>query len=442
MLAVLTICLHVRISLSFYSPALLSSSTFTPQLSRKLYHQRQRVHSQPRHQLSSSSQLALDQISEEERQDVFKTLLRDLEIEGTPLLGCEVDAVHTMNAALWTTMSELSTNNDAQKTCLIMERIPINALQSFVSDFAVLKSQTRLMNHLPELHRISISLLGNGIGPALIIETTKRSPAETEENEERTAIEPSLSEEQCTAALKSFITRIVIGAEACPYTRTADYAAINLKKKGIPAGPVAYRYSGSTDVCSVVGAFWNVVCELLSTPQEDISTTMLSLPGIGVGNDDRAHERFVAVVELIGRNLCLFRGDGAFGLVHFHPAYDRIVVHPVDKPAYGHLPPRSWLRAILRKNGNGDAAETLTDEELALSDYQRRSPFTAINVLRAQQLDAAAGPYSIVELDVGGETLEKASGIGTYSRNAIRMASLGEDVLQEGVNNEMAMAYF
>lgn len=440
MLAVLTICLHIRLSLSFSFPT-SSISNFHSQSPQTLY--QHKIHSQHhhQHQLSSSS-LPLDEISEEERQNVFRTLLRDLEIEGVPLLGCEVDAVHTMNAALWTTMSELSINNDAQKSCLIMERIPINALQSFVSDFAILKSQPRLMDHLPELHRLSVSLLGDGIGPALIIETTKRSPAEMEENEERTAIEFSLSEEKCTAALKSFITRIVIGAEACPYTRTADFAAINLKKKGVPPGPVAYRYSGSTDVCSVVGSFWNVVCELLSTPQEDISTTMLSLPGIGVGNDEEAHERFVAVMELIGRNLCLFRGDGAFGLVHFHPAYDRITIHPVDKPAYGHLPPRSWLRAMLKQNGNRDVAEGFTDEELALSDYQRRAPFTAINVLRAQQLDAAAGPRSIVDLDLGGGRLEKASGIQTYSRNAIRMVSLGEDVLQEGVDNEMAMAYF
>jgi len=169
---------------------------------------------------------------------------------------------------------------------------------------------------------------------------------------------------------------------------------------------------------------------------------MLSLPGIGVGNTDEAHARFVAVVELIGRNLCLFRGDGAFGLVHFHPGYDRSQVFPVDKPAYGHLPPRGWLRAMLRRNGNGEVAETFTEGELALSDFQRRAPFTAINVLRAGQLDAAAGKYSIVDLDVGGGRLEKASGIQTYSRNVIRLVSVGEDLLQEGVDDDMAKAYY
>lgn len=150
----------------------------------------------------------------------------------------------------------------------------------------------------------------------------------------------------------------------------------------------------------------------------------------------------MAVTELIGRNLCLFRGDAAFGLVHFHPGYDRASVFPMDKPAYGHLPPRGWLKAMLKLNGNRDAAESYTEEEFALSDYQRRAPFTAINVLRAQQLDAAAGPRSIVDLDVGGGKLEKASGIGTYSRNAMRMVKLGEDALQKGVDEEMAMAYF
>jgi len=385
----------------------------------------------------------MDDLSEEDRRTtIFQNLLRDLQNEGVPLLGCDVDAVHTMNAALWTTMSELSLQNDARKSCLIMERIPLPALQAFVNDFNALKSQTRLLTQLPELQRIHVSMVGNGIGPALSIQTTERTPLELEQYLERSAIEETLNEAKCTEALRSFITRIVIDAETCPYTRTPDHAATGLLKKGITPGPVAYRFSSSSDACAVLGTFWNTVCELLSTPQEQLSTTMLSLPAIGVGDTDEAHSRFVAVVELIGRNLCLFRGDGAFGLVHFHPAYDRAKVFPVDKPAYGHLPPRGWLRAMLRMNGNGDAAERFTDEELAMSDFQRRAPFTAINVLRAGQLDAAAGKYSIVNLDLGGGRLEKASGIQTYSRNVMRLVSLGEDLLQDGVHHDMAKAYY
>ena len=129
-----------------------------------------------------------------------------------------------------------------------------------------------------------------------------------------------------------------------------------------------------------------------------------------------------------------------FGLVHFHPAYDRNAVFPVDKPAYGHLPPRSWLRPMMRLNGNSAEADSLTDGDLALSDYQRRAPHTAINILRVNQLEAASvGAKSVVDLQLDDGTTEKASGITTYSRNAIRLASQGEDELRAALERELAM---
>ena len=120
----------------------------------------------------------------------------------------------------------------------------------------------------------------------------------------------------------------------------------------------------------------------------------------------------------MGRYLCLYRGDGAFGLVHFHPDYDRSVIHPLTKPSYGHLPPVSWrkfvrilhfrchlisftkyvsvcltneVRPILKMGGQGDKADELSDDDLYLANYQRRAPHTAINILRMTQVNAAAG---------------------------------------------------
>jgi hypothetical protein len=166
---------------------------------------------------------------------------------------------------------------------------------------------------------------------------------------------------------------------------------------------------------------------------------MLSLPAAGAGVDEEALNRFAIVMELVSRNLCLYRGDDVFGLVHFHPAYDRTLIHPIDKPAYGHLPPQNWLRPMMKLNGNVDEAENMSDDDIKLSDYQRRAPFTAINILRVNQLNAAAGAKSIVDLEVADGVTEKASGITTYSRNAIRLAGVGEETLQAGVDADRAM---
>jgi len=382
----------------------------------------------------------LASMSDERKANLFQALLRDLQVEGTPVLGCDAKAVHTMSAALWTTMAEVSENDEASTICLVMEDIPIGALRAFVEDFTVLKTQERLMVHLPELRRLSVSLLGKGVGPALIVEAGPRTKQELEEKKERVvACGGNFDEAKCTRALKSFIDRIVVHEQACPYTKSVDIAASGLEARGVPPGPVGYRFSDASDACAAVAVFWNCVCELLAKPQEEISTIMLSLPGVGPVILEQSLFRFAAVVELISRNLCLFRGDDVFGLVHFHPAYDRMAIHPIDKPAYGHLPPRSWLRPMMKMNGNVKESQELSNEDLALSDYQRKAPFTAINILRVNQLNAASGAKSIVDLEVAEGVTEKASGITTYSRNAIRLAKVGKEELQAGLEGDIAM---
>ena len=194
------------------------------------------------------------ELSDERKANLFQSLLRDLQIEGVPLLGCDATAVHTMSAALWTTMAELSENDDESKVCLVMESIPVGALKAFEEDFTILKTQERLIAHLPELNRISVSLVGKGVGPAFIIETNERTEEEKKEKELRT--QNTYEEEKCTLALKSFIDRVVVNEQACPYTKNIDIAAVGLEAKGVTPGPVAYRYDGSSDACSVVGAFW------------------------------------------------------------------------------------------------------------------------------------------------------------------------------------------
>ena len=376
---------------------------------------------------------------EERRSNIFQALLRDLQIEGVPLLGCDADQVGTFNAALWTTMAELGDQDDEQKACLIMEQIPVSALLAFAEDFTVLKTQNRLMDHLPELKRFSVSVLGKGVGPALVIETEARTEEEVATAAANRALEGTFDQAKITTALKSFIDRVVVNLEACPYTKSVDISAVGLENRGVTPGPVGYRFSPTTDACMTMSVFWNCICEMMGSPDESLSSIMLSLPGIGKGNTPEAHARFAAVVEIVGRYLCLYRGDASFGLVHFHPAYDRCSINPINGASYGHLPPISWLRAMLKMGGHEAEASSFTDDELDLSNYQRRAPHTSINILRMNQVNAAAGPKSIVDLDLGNGRIEKASGITLYSRNAIRMVKSGKEALQSALDADIAM---
>lgn len=371
----------------------------------------------------------------------FKAAVLKLQNEGVPVLACDADQAQSFSAAIWTTLAEISENDEEQKMCMVFEKIPLSGLASFCEDFSVLKMQFRLIEQLPELERLSVSFLEKGVGPALVIEAAPRTEEEILVKKARAAAEGSYIEANAEAAMRSFVDRVVVGENTCPFTKNNAIAGVGLEKKGIKPGPVGYRFGHSSDICATLSSFWTSVCELMGTPEEELSTILLCLPAVAPGSDTTSHARFAAVVEVVGRYLFLFKGAEIFGLVHFHPAYDRSMIEPKNKPAFGHLPPRNWLRPIMEKNGDVNEVKVLTDEELELSDYQRRAPYTMINILRNSQVNAAAGPNSIVDLPLEDGSLTKASGILTYSRNTIRMTKVGKEILQAGLETEKKSAY-
>jgi hypothetical protein len=368
----------------------------------------------------------------ERKAELFQFLLRDLEVEGVPLLGCDADQAHVLQAALWTTMAELGEKDQAEKACLVLESIPMDALRTFVDDFDILKTQNRLMDNLPELQRISVSLVGKGVGPAILIESVARTPEESIAYRKLQEENMNTDENKSTAAMKAFVNRMVVGLE------------MGLEDGGVKPGPIAYRMTRSTDVCNVLSAFWNCVCEMLSTPDEKMSSTILSLPVIETDDSTtpaQVHNRFSSVAELVSKSLFLYRGEDIFELQHMHPFYDRNLVFPADKPAHGHLPPTAWLKPMLKLNGNQDEGDRFTDDQLELHNYQRRSPLPAITIKRVSQLNAAMTQENdIVDLDLCDGRVEKASGVATYSRNIIRLVSEGTDTLRTALDAEIAFA--
>jgi len=381
----------------------------------------------------------LDEMSEERKSNLFQFLLRDLEIEGVPLLGCDADQPPTLQAALWTTMAELSEQPGEQKACLVLENIPVDALRVFVDDFIILKTQQRLMDQLPELSRFSISLVGKGVGPAILIEAAEWTPEQKQKYDNIRNASPLPNELTWQAAMKSFVARMIAGKEVCPFTSNNSMAPSGLENRGILSGPIGYRLVGTPNACDIMSAFWNCMCELLAVPEDQLSATIMCLPPIPEGADTKAaHDRFSVVAELISRNLFLYRGEDVLDLWHMHPLYDRDLVFPVDKPQHGHLPPTSWLRAMLRTVGRTEEANALTDEQLKLQNYQRRSPLPAVVIKRVSQLDAASTPENaMIQLDVGEGRLEIASGLGVYSRNVLGMAMEGESSLKAALAAEI-----
>ena len=95
------------------------------------------------------------------------------------------------------------------------------------------------------------------------------------------------------------------------------------------------------------------------------------------------------------------------------------------------------VRPMLKMTGHESESQQLSDEELSLANYQRRAPHTAINILRMSQVNAAAGPKSIVDLVLDDGTTQKASGITLYTRNTFRMVQKGKALLQAELDEEI-----
>ena len=57
---------------------------------------------------SADAEAAIAELDDDRRANLFQATLRDLQVESVPLMGCDANRVETMNAALWTTMAELS----------------------------------------------------------------------------------------------------------------------------------------------------------------------------------------------------------------------------------------------------------------------------------------------------------------------------------------------
>ncbi|CAB9527525.1 expressed unknown protein [Seminavis robusta] len=379
----------------------------------------------------------LEELDQTRKKNLYQCLLRDLQIEGVPLLECDAAQAHILQAALWTTMAELSDQDEGQKVCLVLENIGVDALRTFVDDFLVLKTQTRLMDHLPELQRFSINVVGKGAGPAMVIETANKTSTGSSDTQF-----PNYQESKVNAAMKSFIGRLVVSEQLCPYTKSPCKAPEGLEALNVKPGQIGYRYCGFPDCCHVLSSFWNCICEMLSVPDTQLGSVVLSMPAIGDNNkpNDKDHARFSAMAELISRSLCLFRGDDVFETLHFYRNYDRDKVFPADSPAHGHLPPLDWLRPMLRQSGNFQEADNLSDNDLRLSNYQRRSPFAAVVIKRVGHFEVLAGSANeIIDLELDDGRIEKASGVPTYAKNAIQLAMAGEQTLSSGLDSEVEM---
>jgi hypothetical protein len=296
----------------------------------------------------------LDEMSDERKATLFQFLLRDLEVEEVPLLGVDATDTHVFQAALWTTMAELSESDVEGRVCLVFEFIPVPTLRAFVEEFDSLKNDSVMMDSLPELQRFNVTLVGRGVGPAMVLSTSNRTDDQQDAYREMKQSAPVPDEIRWNAAMKTFLART---------------SSSNFDK-------ASYRIIQSADACDILSGYWTSICELLAAPEDQMSSLILTYPPDVQGSENQQRHRYNAIAELMNRMLLLYSDNkDIVSNVHFQPFYDRDATSLVADigPAHGHLPPTTSVRS------------ESSEEKLMLENYQRRSPLPGVILQRASR---------------------------------------------------------
>ena len=129
------------------------------------------------------------------------------------------------------------------------------------------------------------------------------------------------------------------------------------------------------------------------TGKTGISSILLSAPGF----DTKFALWAGPVFAMLETCVSAIQAEEMVGVVCFHPQY----VTPDGKswPGFGHMHSvprlRKWYDEHSTASTSTTAAVALTDDEIAAGGaWQRRTPHAVINVLRAEQLEAAEGRRS------------------------------------------------
>jgi len=385
--------------------------------------------------------------------ELFQILLNDIICDGDPVFEIDVSTRATLSAAMWTVLCDFSERDAGEKlddydsggmkSAVVLEGMAIEDLRVWATEFYVDKQG------LTELPRLSVALLGDGAGPALVITATDRTP------EEITAkpldSDPRLLNQQ-TEAMKQFTYRMAVVDPPEEGTGMADNFNV------LPLAPTNFPVCNSADVCVMMATFWNCVLVLRQTPHWELEGTVLALPGCGSDL-----ERFDAVMNLMRKNLENYSDDTdeKLELVNYHPHYGSSIT-TTDTPTEirpGYLPPRSWMKPMMRMSRNIDIvkrAASITEEELELVDYQRKSPVPMVHIRRQATTNKAPAfpdgtPPAVttttevkkdlelvhVSLD-DGEVISMSRGdLEEYVKNAVTLIAVGKTELALALDIEM-----
>lgn len=201
---------------------------------------------------------------------------------------------------------------------------------------------------------------------------------------------------------KAWVTRLLVKLRICPFTKSDKKSGQSLQDLGVPVADIMYcssnAISGNTnDVFILMADIWEAISDMIAARPSGVSSILLSAPGY----DDNFKLWAGPIFAMLETCVSAVQAEEMVGVVCFHPSY----VTPDGKswPGFGHMHslPRlkKWYNEHFKPSSEESEPSSLTDNEIAAGGaWQRRTPHAVINVLRAEQLEAAERRRSTGEL--------------------------------------------
>ena len=250
--------------------------------------------------------------------------------------------------------------------------------------------------------------------------------------------DPAIIEQQ----MKAWVNRVLVQMKICPFTKSTTMSGQGLANLGVPVARIVYHTSQAspTDdyhMIHIMSDAWTAIQNMVEAgPQgrDGISSILMAAPSY---NEDLME--WLPVFALLEAGILATKLPEQIGVVCFHPKY--LTPDGSNFPGFGHMHsvPRlqGWVQAQLddndrtasKGNQNPDTlsplAASLTVTDIAAGGaWQRRTPHATINVLRADQLQAAEGKRDSKQM---------------YTRNICTLLEVGNDELQQALEREQRL---
>jgi hypothetical protein len=236
-------------------------------------------------------------------------------------------------------------------------------------------------------------LQGEASGIEAVYENTKnlptvrlrrKGPATRPSSSAQPLEDPSVIEKR----LQSWAQRILVELRICPFVKSNKMSGQGLADLGVPVARIAYHnsYAQTTQICSLMADTWEAIRDMIAagpSGKGGVSSILLAAPAF-----DNDFDLWSGPVFAMLESGVMAAGlEKQVGVVCFHNKY--ATPDGSTFPGFGHMHSVPRLEQWL---SDQDPTTDLTTEEVAAGGaWQRRTPHATINVLRADQLEAAEG---------------------------------------------------